>query len=518
MPSLVLSNYLSILPPEAIVMNVPQQPRLRENAQPLSRSLLLVVMIGLGLGGCASQEFVRQEVGQQSERVSGLEAWFKAINQGMDANANRIRDAETRVVRVEQAGSAADTRLDATRQELQLSSQRLERLAGDVSDANQRVEAMSADTARTRQRLDAQEERLNATSRRLEGTVAGLALAEGRIAALQGGMLKTPQAALPDRSPDVIGGASPAMAAALPGPAQPSTETAGPAAVKTGESGIATGRSGDIGILIDDLKRKVAQQSVDLTAVLDRLTGLEAGMVAMGRREQEREAALKAAVRSLGDLQAETSRLQGQGEANAQAIARTDQRLTGMNSDLDNARKRVEAGEKGLAESGLRLTLVQDLLNIQTERLARNEIEDGKVSTTAREALERARLAGKLAEGKLVFETTLTDEVANFGFQDARLTERARSQLNEFASRLKAENRGAYIEIQGHTDSIGHAEANIRLSRQRALAVRDYLHQEAKIPLHLLEVAAYGESRPVADNGTREGRGKNRRVVLVVLR
>jgi outer membrane protein OmpA-like peptidoglycan-associated protein len=162
--------------------------------------------------------------------------------------------------------------------------------------------------------------------------------------------------------------------------------------------------------------------------------------------------------------------------------------------------------------------MVQELLNNQGERLARNEIEAGKVSATAREALERARQAGKLAEGKLVFETTLTNEVANFDFQEAQLNEAARNQLNEFAKRLKAENRGAFIEIQGYTDSSGPAEINLRLSRERAMAVRDYLHQEAGIPLHLLAVAAYGETRPIADNSSREGRGKNRRVVLVVLR
>jgi outer membrane protein OmpA-like peptidoglycan-associated protein len=507
---------LSILHPEAIVMNVPQQSRIQAEVQPMSRLLIMLAMMALGLGGCATQEFVRQEVGQQDERVSGLEAWFKAINQGMDVNANRIRDAEARLGRVEHADTVTAARLDETRQGLLLNGQRLDRMTSDIRGANQRIDAANAETVGVQQRLDDQEARLDATSHRLEGTVAGLALAEGRIAALQGGMLKPLQTALPDRGVDERGGSS--MAAALPGAAQPISEAAVQTVAKAGESSAAMGQSDNMASLVDDLRRKIEQQSANLTAALDRLTGLEAGMAAMGRRDREREAGLKVATRSLGDLQSETSRLQGQGEANAQALARIDQRLSGMNSDLDNARKRVEAGEKGLAESGLRLTLVQDLLNSQAERLARNEIEDGKVSTTAREALERARLAGKLAEGKLVYETTLTDEVANFGVQDARLNERARSQLNKFASRLKAENRGAYIEIQGHTDSIGHAEANLRLSRERALAVRDYLHQEAKIPLHLLAVAAYGESRPVADNHTREGRGKNRRVVLVVLR
>lgn len=489
-------------------MNVPQHMRVRSNHQPQYHHLLLPALIALALGGCATQEYVHQEVGQYGERVKGLESWFNAINQGMDSNANRIRDAETRIGRVEKANTSLVARLDETRGDLAGAGQRVNRLASDLTGVNQRIEAGNAETARAHQRLDGQDARLNAASRRMEGAIAGLAIAEGRIGALENNAPRSVQAAVPGKSE----GEMAVVPAAIQHPVQPTTlpeaqspaQPATQAAAKAGETSALTGQSDNLNALIAELSRKIEHQNGTLTAAVERLARLEAGLAASGQRGQEQESVIRATNQKLGDLQSD--------------IARIDRRVSGVDNELESARKRVEAGEKVLAESGLRLTMVQDLLNSQGERLARNEIEDGKVSTTAREALERARLAGKLAEGKLVFETTLTDAVTNFGFQDTKLNESARSQLGEFANRLKAENRGAYIEIQGHTDSVGPAEANLRLSRERAMAVRDYLHQEAKIPLHLLAVAAYGETRPVADNGTREGRGKNRRVVLVVLR
>ncbi len=69
------------------------------------------------------------------------------------------------------------------------------------------------------------------------------------------------------------------------------------------------------------------------------------------------------------------------------------------------------------------------------------------------------------------------------------------------------------VRIEGHTDSTGDAKHNVALSERRALAVKTVLVsrgvQEAQIAVH-----GYGEAKPVADNGTAEGRAKNRRVEL----
>jgi outer membrane protein OmpA-like peptidoglycan-associated protein len=146
---------------------------------------------------------------------------------------------------------------------------------------------------------------------------------------------------------------------------------------------------------------------------------------------------------------------------------------------------------------------------------------DGKVtavSKTAREALGRAIEAGKLAEGKLLFETVLSDDQVRFGFDRAELGESAREALAAFAAELKEANENVFIEIQGHTDATGSEDYNLKLGEERAQAVRRELNRSHGLPLHRMSVISYGEAEPVADNSKRDERARNRRVVLVVLK
>ncbi len=151
------------------------------------------------------------------------------------------------------------------------------------------------------------------------------------------------------------------------------------------------------------------------------------------------------------------------------------------------------------------------------QKLADHDNQIQASSKTAQQALERAVAAGKLAEGKLLYETVLSDDKVKFGFNQAELSKEAKAALDEFAAKLKAENKGVYLEIQGHTDNIGGDAYNEALGLQRAQAVRYYLNKTGGLPLHKMEAISYGESEPVEDNKTRDGRNKNRRVVLVVL-
>jgi outer membrane protein OmpA-like peptidoglycan-associated protein len=66
--------------------------------------------------------------------------------------------------------------------------------------------------------------------------------------------------------------------------------------------------------------------------------------------------------------------------------------------------------------------------------------------------------------------------------------------------------------IIGHTDSDGDSQANQRLSQKRAEAVKDYVLSHFSIPDYNLQTEGKGESAPVADNSTEEGKTKNRRV------
>jgi len=150
------------------------------------------------------------------------------------------------------------------------------------------------------------------------------------------------------------------------------------------------------------------------------------------------------------------------------------------------------------------------------QRIAATDQRVGEVSKTAQDALQRAQEAGKLAEGKILYETVLTDDKVKFGFNKSQLSPKAKTALDDFAQKLKAENKGVYVEVQGHTDNVGSAKYNEELGESRAEAVRLYLNKQG-LPLHRISVISYGKTAPVADNKTRQGRSQNRRVVLVVL-
>lgn len=171
-------------------------------------------------------------------------------------------------------------------------------------------------------------------------------------------------------------------------------------------------------------------------------------------------------------------------------------------------------------ETGAVNTRVDDVQGQVEEAQTRLDTHDqqiGEASRTAQEALKRAQDAGKLAEGKFLYETVLTDEKVKFGFDMSELSSDAQAALDQFAEQLKGDNRNVYVEIQGHTDSVGSDKYNEELGLLRAEAVRRYLSQAHKFPLHRINIISYGETAPISDNSNREGRSQNRRVALVVL-
>ncbi len=181
-------------------------------------------------------------------------------------------------------------------------------------------------------------------------------------------------------------------------------------------------------------------------------------------------------------------------------------------------RTEIETVEAQAARTAEHITDVESQVEVLQTRMGEQDEEIGEISETAREALERAIAAGKLAEGRFLYESVFSDAKVGFAFDEASLGEEVSAVLDEFANELKDRNENIFVEIQGHTDSIGSEDYNLRLGRLRAETVRRYLNAEHGLALHRMSVISYGESAPVADNGTREDRALNRRVSLVVLK
>jgi outer membrane protein OmpA-like peptidoglycan-associated protein len=192
--------------------------------------------------------------------------------------------------------------------------------------------------------------------------------------------------------------------------------------------------------------------------------------------------------------------------------------LLGISTVTACASKRyvTEEVSKSSTASEKRISEVQSQVEATQTRVKEHDGKLAELDTATREALERAQAAGKLAEGKFVYSLVLSDDAVKFPLDVAKLSKEAMASLDDFAERLKSENKSVYLEIQGHTDSSGPEDHNLRLGEQRAESVRRYLSKQG-VALNRMSTISYGETEPVEKNSTRTGRSKNRRVVVVVL-
>jgi peptidoglycan-associated lipoprotein len=118
---------------------------------------------------------------------------------------------------------------------------------------------------------------------------------------------------------------------------------------------------------------------------------------------------------------------------------------------------------------------------------------------------------------RLMYTVVLNDAEGNFKFNSTTLPDDAKSKIDDMVKGIIADPKGAYFEIEGHTDNVGPADVNQKIGMERADAVKMYLYEQYQIPLHRMNVISYGAEKPVAPNTTKDGRAQNRRVVIKVL-
>jgi outer membrane protein OmpA-like peptidoglycan-associated protein len=172
-----------------------------------------------------------------------------------------------------------------------------------------------------------------------------------------------------------------------------------------------------------------------------------------------------------------------------------------VQSSVDGLGTRVQAHDEGLKALDTRL-----------------QGSESRIQALQKDAAERAQILNNLPKPPtLLMTTVLTDDKVRFKSGRAELSDEAGRDLDQLVAKLKADNQPAYIEIQGHTDATGSDAMNQQLGLKRAEAVRLYLAR-AGLPLPRMTTISYGESAPLADNNSREGRSTNRRVQVIVMR
>jgi peptidoglycan-associated lipoprotein len=196
------------------------------------------------------------------------------------------------------------------------------------------------------------------------------------------------------------------------------------------------------------------------------------------------------------------------------SVAQVNEKVTSLSKSLEETQERTRQNEA-------RIQQVDEKYGKQVAAVEEKAATAGKTAAAAQSTAERAILRAEevdKAVRKLMYEVTISEASGNFKFGQTELPDAAKAQIDQLVARLKADPaKGAYIEIEGHTDNVGDKAVNERIGLLRAEAVKRYLYEKHGIPLHKMSVISYGEDRPVAPNTTREGRAQNRRVVIRVL-
>jgi outer membrane protein OmpA-like peptidoglycan-associated protein len=104
----------------------------------------------------------------------------------------------------------------------------------------------------------------------------------------------------------------------------------------------------------------------------------------------------------------------------------------------------------------------------------------------------------------------------NFEFATTKLTPESEQTVKELVAILKA-YPSTEARLEGHTDNVGDAEANKKLSQDRADSVKSVM-EASGIDAARVSATGYGQEKPRASNDTEEGRAQNRRLELVVVK
>ena len=172
----------------------------------------------------------------------------------------------------------------------------------------------------------------------------------------------------------------------------------------------------------------------------------------------------------------------------AARVAKTEARLAQTENQVANLGGRVGGVENKLADvEGKTDQALSALANLRLERRVVIDIKDG----------------------------------ANFRFDSANVPAKTRKEINAALAELKKDPRlleGATVVVAGHTDSVGEKDYNYDLGQQRANAVARYLATQGGLERIQVVPVSFGETAPLAQNSSAQGRAKNRRVEILVYR
>ena len=245
----------------------------------------------------------------------------------------------------------------------------------------------------------------------------------------------------------------------------------------------------------------------------------QAAQEAQQKAEAQRQAAEEAQQRAAEQARLEQQR-RAQAEAQRQTAEEAQQRADAAATRAARERAEADAAKADAIEQQkvLQAKAEQAHLNEEAAERARLAAEQQSQKAEAEKAQLRERLRQQL-NAILETQETARGLIVNisdvlFDFNKYTLQPGAREKMAKVSGILLS-YPGLKIQLEGHTDSIGSDDYNLKLSQQRADAVRDYLVAQG-VPNATVTATGLGKTTPVASNDTAAGRQRNRRVDMVV--
>ena len=234
-----------------------------------------------------------------------------------------------------------------------------------------------------------------------------------------------------------------------------------------------------------------SQQTLESQATTTgrQLDEMKQAQASLGTAQQKLEARI---ARLEADSAAQTARLDQMAPASAELKSQLDalhSQTSAQQSDLSTLSGRVDKQAAALAQA----------------------------SETAADAVKIAR-DSRMVSGKIVDSLTLAEDMVLYNYEQPELTPKGRAAMDELIARARPQLPYIFIEIIGYSDDVSLGSQNRRIALERAESIRRYLFEVGGIPLHRMSVISYGALKPVDNDNSLEGRSRNRRVTVQVLK
>jgi outer membrane protein OmpA-like peptidoglycan-associated protein len=191
-------------------------------------------------------------------------------------------------------------------------------------------------------------------------------------------------------------------------------------------------------------------------------------------------------------------------------------KVDSLSQSLEQTQERTRLNEENITKVDGKATAAQTTADAAQQAATAADTKAGTAGDAARAAAAKVDAVEKDMK-RITATVVLSEDQGGFVISKAILPAEAMAKIDEMVTGLKADPKGSFFEIEGHTDNTGDKMFNEKLGLERANAVKRYLYEQHQVPLHKINVISYGEDKPAGDNGTKEGRAQNRRVVIKVL-